>query len=402
MYRKIEVDKKKSRGNSGSDIYYYIGPKDIASSLERLNIFHIILNSILTECESNVQKRFLASKYVNFLIKICGLSSVYKILKKYMGTEFRRIGSHALLSQPALIEEYKKFPQLLKEEAAIDYGITMYLDQGGRDFMSILQDLDPIIAVRFYRTNIKDSFSQLYREFDGKYESDGLKEFADYDVLLSPFTSYPLNDPAYLLLLKPFERIYADAYIFNEIDYMDFIKRAYIVFSNFAEILSNGIDYLSLHEIDQLDQKILDIERYEDMTDEYLRRDDSLHKEYIDFRWEYLHNIKNHIEIPVKLSIYYWNIASRRFDLLKGYLSEGKHHIFSDNGSIQIIDLKTGELLLNKHESMEIMSNISLLSGPDDPFLEIWPCNAFYELELNPEAITYSEILEKVKSSLRA
>jgi hypothetical protein len=103
----------------------------------------------------------------------------------------------------------------------------------------------------------------------------------------------------------------------------------------------------------------------------------------------------------VKLSVYHWNIASYRFNLVNDCLYDTKgYHIFSDNGGIQIIDLQTGKPRLNPRESREILSNISLLSGPEDPFSNLWPCNAFYELDLNPRVITYGEILEEVKSSL--
>jgi DNA-binding MarR family transcriptional regulator len=60
VYRKIETDKKKARGNKGSDIYYYIGPKDTATSQEKLNIFQLILKSSSVELESDLQKNLLA------------------------------------------------------------------------------------------------------------------------------------------------------------------------------------------------------------------------------------------------------------------------------------------------------------------------------------------------------
>jgi hypothetical protein len=100
-----------------------------------------------------------------------------------------------------------------------------------------------------------------------------LKEFIDYDIMLSPFTSYPVNDPAHILLRRPFERIYNDAFILNQSDFKGFIKRAYIIYSNFAELLCCGINILIRDEIEYFDYKYIEMEHYCENTDSDYRVD---------------------------------------------------------------------------------------------------------------------------------
>ena len=399
VYRKPEPDKKKARGGEGGDNYYYLGPKDTASPKETLNIFQLILKSSFLELESDLQKKLLSSKYVNSLIATCGLIAIYEIFEEYMKREeFRSIASQTLLSQPALIEEYMNYPEILKERPEVALGLKINHDLCSEDLIAVLLNFDPINAVEFYRKIFNDTFSKLYREVT---DSDAMKEFTDYDVLLSPFTSYPINNPADLILQRPFERIYADAYILNEMDYNNFIKRAYVIYSHFAEILSKGIDILRLNEIVQDDRPGRAMMVPEGATEEEFKRYSKDVKSYVDCRAAYLMDIKDHIEIPVKLSIYYWNIASYRFDLVRYFLKKtGSYHILSDDGVIRIIDLKTGKSCLSRKTQMELMSSVPLLPGPKDPFAGLRACDAFHDLKLETREVRYDEILGVVKSSL--
>ena len=403
--KKLRTARIVHREDDDGDLNVYIGPKENAKPEEKLNAFKYILKSFFEEPrwdatqQLDTTRKLLASKYVDSLITTCGLKPIYEIFEEYMKKEeFRSIASQTLLSQPALIEEYMNYPEILKERPEVALGLKINHDLCSEDLIAVLLNFDPINAVEFYRKIFNDTFSKLYREVT---DSDAMKEFTDYDVLLSPFTSYPINNPADLILQRPFERIYADAYILNEMDYNNFIKRAYVIYSHFAEILSKGIDILRLNEIVQDDRPGRAMMVPEGATEEEFKRYSKDVKSYVDCRAAYLMDIKDHIEIPVKLSIYYWNIASYRFDLVRYFLKRtGSYHILSDNGVIRIIDLKTGKSCLSPKTQMELMSSIPLLPGPKDPFAGLRACDAFHELKLETREVKYDEILGVVKSSL--
>ena len=249
-----------------------------------------------------------------------------------------------------------------------------------KDLIGILPNFDLFTAIEFYRETIGDGYSKLYGK--NHYANVGLREFTEYDIHISPFTSYPRNNPADLLFKKPYERIYDDAYILNEADREKFINRAHVVYSNFAGMLLVGcIQDKRQSQIDLIDYKL-------QITEE--------NKESKLSRKKYLINIYKYIETTIKLAIYYWNIASIRLDKLNERLKdhpEGSYYIKSDNTSIQIISL-----LDMKHLELEL-GNFSLLPGPIDPFSNLWPCKAFDEFGLSTEEIGYNDILHFVSPS---
>ena len=259
-------------------------------------------------------------------------------------------------------------------------------------------------AIEFYRKIINDDYSKLYREVaPTNFITEAMKEFTDYDVCLSPLTSYPKNNPPNLLLQRPYERIYDDAYILNESDHEKFIKRAYVVYSHFAEILFAAcIEDMRLSEIDLIDYEIIQMHEYLQVIDEVLPEENIEDLRRYESRQDYLKNIIDHIQVTIKLAIYYWNIASLRFDMVIGYLNhnrQGKYHIHSDNASIWITDLQSGKR--NPVASTDILSSVRLLPVPRDPFASLWPCNAFKEFDLDTKTVTYNEILKYVRSNLR-
>jgi hypothetical protein len=70
----------------------------------------------------------------------------------------------------------------------------------------------------------------------------------EYDIHLSPFTSYPINSPRDLLFLDPFRRIFDDVYLLDEVDVSKFYQRALTVYKHFGDILfeyfRNNIDWI--------------------------------------------------------------------------------------------------------------------------------------------------------------
>jgi hypothetical protein len=115
-----DIEKQEERHSYSGD-FFYIGPKATASPQEKLDVFQIILKSSLLNLESDLQEKLLASNYVNSLVATCGLKSFYEIIEEYMERkDFRRIASRALLSQPALIQEYQEFPASMRESIGSD------------------------------------------------------------------------------------------------------------------------------------------------------------------------------------------------------------------------------------------------------------------------------------------
>jgi len=351
---------------------------------------------------------FLKSKYLNELAASRGLINVFNQLKeKFYDDNFKRVASNALLKRPAIIREYKNHPNILKEipDSLIKgIPITNFNDE---DIIDILSILDPLSSIKFYRKNIGDTYIKFYREFSNKniYISETIKRFVDLDIMLSPLTSYPLDDPIYILFRRPFERIYSNAFILDPRDRYRFISRARLVYTHFAEIISSGINTLRANEINDLDYYFFDLEckrRYKLVDESYFRQYQPL-IEYRTKRLNYLISMQNNLETLVKLSIYHWNVAAYRFDFICNRLRKDlllnyrrKYYIFEKDGDTQIIDLQSGKLIMH---SEELIGNVSLLSGLEDPFKRLLPCEVF-GVDMNRKPITYEDILEEVKSKI--
>jgi predicted transcriptional regulator len=241
IYGKYEPEKKRERGERGQGNYFYIGAPNSASHQEKLNIFKLILKLSLVEFKPDLEKSLLASKYVNSLIKTCGLMPFYEILEEHMGREeFRRIASETLLGQSALIEEYVKLPPTIlrgciesEKEMVIDP--VAYLNNSlYENYLKKLFKFNIVESIRFYRKYLAKPFGKLYRDLadmdDGRRTnpniSEGIKRFLDLDIFLSPVTSFPENSPISLLFARPFERLYADIYILDDSEYDIMVQRA--------------------------------------------------------------------------------------------------------------------------------------------------------------------------------
>jgi hypothetical protein len=396
----FEVSFTRGRPRGGSRTEVYAISKDLSTFYRIFNIYMPDQHQIL-----------LKSEYINQLLNINGFIRVIdRIKNEFHNEDFKRLASENLLAQPATIKEYNKYPKVLMEMPEYLYEGRIVPISHSNDLIKQLSFLDPLIAIEFYRNRIGKKFCKLYRGLTKKDSliRDKIREFVDYDIMLSPFTSYPVNDPLNLLLHKPFERIYDNAFILDESDHKRFIERAYIIYSNFAEILWSDINKMRFDEIEYLDYKRVEISRYYDRTDIDFRRDRSSEVGGIRDRLDYLKNIKNSLESIVKLSIHYWNIASYRFESINNFLIEysekygslEKCHIFQENGDINIVNILDRRSLWFNDWFVQDMHDTPLLSDFQDPFNQLRPCDAFGEKVLNQEHTAYDEILEAVKSNI--
>jgi hypothetical protein len=398
LYCEKDVAKKKARGLYTAD-FYYLGPKNTASSDEKLDIFQLILRSFLEEQKTDLQEKLLASEYVNSLIATCGLKSFYEIIEEYMERkEFQRIASRALLSQPAFIEDYIKLPVSMKEHLGSDETLIK---------LRILFSFDAKESVMFYRKYLAYDFVKLYRDLE---ESDvtqfmdfdiieAIMKFLEYDFHLSPITSFPQNHPIELLLAKPFERLYNDVYICDDMDYEIMARRAYLIYSHFAEILRIGIIYITRIEYrwDSLNRALSKSKEDYEQTRKF---------NFIRLlRWD-LFSKKQNLPNLIKELIFYWNIASLRLDFIYckqrywkkrwGHSTEAYHLLANSNG-IQAIHIdenkSTGPEMTN-----EDMIVTSLWSGDSDPFSNLRYCYCFKDLNLKEKHVSVKEIASALEN----
>ena len=377
VYREPERKKKEERGEGGPGLYYHIGPKETVSPPEKLNIFQLILKSSLVELESDLQKRLLSSKYVNSLIATCGLKLIYEKIEDYLEREeFRRNASQTLLHQQALIDEYINLPSLMKEYMEANRGIDLlkYMDE--MKYLKFLFGLDYIEAIKFYRKFLCEPFGKLYRDLTDRdvprtedvFVTEGIRKFLELDLYLSPMTSFPMNYPVELLFERPFERLYTDFYICDEKDIKKLILRAHTVYSNLIDVVSAGVVNSGIYVSD--------------------------------------------LEALLKQYIFYWNIASGSLDSLYKELkklnifsdncnfSESLYHIYSDIIGLQIKDLASGNLLLDR-DTRSCMNYNSLMLDLDDPTRKIRICGCFEEEGLETEEALYENVLPGIKLKLK-
>jgi hypothetical protein len=97
-----------------------------------------------------------------------------------------------------------------------------------------------------------------------------------------------------------------------------FVRRAYMVYSNFAEILCAGINTLRINEMEDLNGELASYEqrrKYEATNELDFPKYHPLIK-LKSKRLDDLKNMQNNLETLVTLSIYHWNIAANRFDYI--------------------------------------------------------------------------------------
>ncbi len=393
----LMVDHKRGRPKGGSRSEMYSLSKDL-EAFKKLFEIYIKFD----------YKYFLESRYLNNMVEYNGFMPIFNLVEKeFSDNDFKKVASIALMELPATIQEYKNHPNTLKEipdSVVKGFPITAFEDD---DIINILSRLDPLSALEFYREKIGDTYIKFYRKLAMKnnYISESLKTFIDYDIMLSPLTSYPINDPIYLLFKRPYERIYNNTFILNPMDRYRFVRRAHAVYSNFADILCSGINTLRIDEMKDLDQRLFNFEqkkRFEAINELEFREYRPL-IESLNERQKGLKNIKDNLENLVRLAIYHWNIAANRFNYIYnmlGRLLEWKEngykvYIYEDFYDIRIVELQHGKID-EVLDIRELKSDISLLSDLENSFKQLLPCKAF-GVDITRKPVTYNEIFKEVK-----
>jgi hypothetical protein len=374
---------RKTESNQ-NEIPYYIK--------EDLDIFNSIVNQLVkNEILIEGHKQFFASEYTNNIVKKFGFSSVYNILQKnILQSEFKNAALKSLLNLSATRADYTEFAKELKTRISEfvpdvdeDHGskeiqlkeelrkIHEQLRPKNIDYLDILGSFEKAQAVLFYRQNIHTSVKEgLDNLAEKSVITQGIKDFLIRDNYLSPLTSYPINGSLTLLISQSFQRIYNEAYLLNE-DGLDLLSyRAAAIYKCFPDIL------FELFRFDPPEKK--------------------------------------HIESITKQMIFYWNVASTRFDYCY-YFAErctqkpGNYHLASDGFSYDIIDLDNGTRLLPESATRSILVKGSTprLFVPDGPFqfdIELMenpfdclrPCVTFRDIGINDDFILFEEILAKL------
>ena len=357
---------------------------------------------------------FLRSAYVEHFIRKNSFERVYDAIKeKLRDDKFKWKASSELFDLKSTKEEYvdlrdmaseyysslniyHSFGSLRNDNAEL---INMAIERPKHDFcdekmtdlankigldikairnrrIEILDDFEPCMTIPFYRNTVhkcvKNLFSDLYNR---ELITFGLAEFMKYDNYLSPFTSYPMNNPEVLLFSDPFKRIYHNFYLMRELDLKMLFKRASTVYIRFADLL-----------------------------------------------FEHFRNhlpLKQNLELWTKQFIFLWNVSVPNFDIVWEYLNElylyklgsGKYHVHTEGLSLFVIDLKT-----NREVSgyQEIMEKNGILQPFDPPFLH----HLFVGLETDvydpytnlnsslwfegvkgiPDIVSYDDIISDIKS----
>lgn len=371
VYVRKEPIKKKNRGLKGVGDFYYIGPDPSASPDEKLDIFKIILESSVGKLKPELLKRLLASKYVDSLIKECGLISFYNAIKEYMErVEFQKIASEALLGQQAFIDEYKKLPSMIKDQIYANSNFILS-DSDCEKYLEFLIGLNEVNSIEFYRKYLAKPFAGIYIDATSdilkKLEpfdliTEGLKEFVEVDIYLNPISSFPIHRPSSLLLIRPFERLYNDFFIFSKEDIKRFVLRAHIIYKNFTEVASSGMYHETIH--------LYDIKKY------------------------------------LPLYLLSWNQSVCAIDNLYRVLKkldfspddsgdsfQKRYHIYSDITGFKIKKLNDNSLIFNEENERTVSSFINLRYNP---WKELHSCYCFEELGLKTENKSYEKILSEI------
>jgi hypothetical protein len=365
----------------------------------------------------------MGSHYVNILIKNHGFLEVYDIIKDNLErSEFRKRASSALLQQPALIDEYKNYREFIRGELEAssyqtiipdireDPNVLIYPPPPRYNLFKPLSNLNLQDSIMFYRKKINNIYIKFYRHLTRNYRfSEGMRKYVDLDIFLSPLTSFPVNDPIHLLFAKPFERLYDDIYIIENADFYKIIKRAYIVYSCFSDILSSGIFYLKSEKLDNLDWNLGEIYKRQDQVDEsYQKEELKTREESLWYEMDLINNIDKSLDVLAKSAIFYWNAASRRLDTLFNKIDylrgengrNGKYHIFSDNRGLKIRDLEKNSIIVSSDINEGLIDPYFLLyisaDKSNSPFFNLRPCHIFYEQGLKLEERTYDDILAEL------
>jgi hypothetical protein len=326
---------------------------------------------------------FLKTNYCNKLISNYKIVETYTIIREKLGDpKHKRIASEALLSLPAVMQEYENYAD----------SIYIYLKKCAeesvnlRDYfwfyeIGVLEDLDPVKAIPFYREQVAYKLVDLYKKIGGREVtsfSDNVVRYNELDIYLGPYLSYPIYDPIKILFSKPFDRLYEDIYIFNEGDLKLMVERIHLVYKNFAELLS-----LYINKFDW---------RYTILLEKSLR-------EYV-FLWNCA-------------SCYFNDFYFRCENVFN--VGSGYYYITSNSGFIQVVDLIDNNKLISPELATQLKTDVKyppLHTKPSgksnywgglkyDPFEVLSPCKRLFDrFGFDTEVIPIERILSEMNQRL--
>lgn len=326
---------------------------------------------------------FLASNYNNNMIEAFNYQCIHKIIKNEMEVAtFRKNASRAILNLSSIKEEYKRAANNLRGDISSN-GLMQDHELNPEYIAPIitLNDFEPIQSIRFYRETIHETVLEAYKDLAARsIISEGVHSFLAFDTYLSPLSSYPVNDLSQLLLLPyPFQRIYEDAYLIDGDAFGVLSSRAAAIYNFFSDFI------LEIYVLNQM---------------------------------------QGGIEQLTKELIFYWNVASTRFDVICGFLGKfygndigtGNYHLKSEGLRFQIMDMQTNEQLIPKGLERDILLSNITPSLPDDLHIEdnarwsfefLRPCEIFKHMDYdgqpwNYEIIPYETILEEINLKLNS
>lgn len=362
---------------------------------------------------------FLRSAYVEQFIRMNSFECVYDAIKeKLKDAGFKLKASSELFALKSTKEEYavlrdmaieyyntcniydsfgsirsiqKKFTDIELMDMVIERPNHHFFDEKMADLanriginikpirnrrIKILNEFEPLMAVPFYRNTIHKGIKTLFSDLNKRGQiTFGLSEFMKYDNYLSPFTSYPMNNPEVLLFSDPFKRIYENFYLMKELDLKKLFKRASTIYIRFADLLFEHFRKYPPHKKD--------------------------------------------LELWTKQFIFQWNSSAPNFDIVWDYLNElygyelgsGKYHVYTEGLNLFVIDLETNEEVSGYREIMEEQGISQPFDAPFlnhlfvgletdiyDPYTNLNPSIWFEDVKLIPTVISYDDIMSDIKS----
>jgi len=278
------------------------------------------------------------SGFLDSVIQMHDLADIYDIITPYLErSEFRKAAS-SILKLPATETYYRKFSASVgkrvlrdnstSENLRTEYNSNDVITRVGIEFspriyypLTILAKLAPLDGVKLYRKTVYDTWLGVYKKLvDTSAGSAWFQEFLKTDSYLSPFTSFPVYSPDRIIFSRPFERIFDDIYLLKDDHFGYLVRRAYIIYTNFAEIM------------------------YESMQNRELPKKEQ--------------------ETELRINALHWNVASTRFDYICLALSRlhaenagsGNYYLRTQDDMVfQIYDLVNFQPLLPADEAYSLL-----------------------------------------------
>lgn len=364
-------------------------------------------------------ERFLKSKYVTNIIENDGFLSFHTIIRDELGRkEVCLAVSRSILTLPSVISQFEELTDiymtiLLKDYTSevlgkdirpemmakycimiprMRYGAIigdrlirrnsqLIILQAPRDDVEfqVLSKYDPLIAIRLCRNNLLNKCMRFFAELEERaLITPGLRKFLEIDAYLSPFTSYPVNEPEVLLFSPPFQRIYENVYLLDKTDLPILIQRARIIYANFSDLLLDRLKALARSEL-----------RTGNNSDYKVNQEV--------------------LAMEIRSFLFYWNTIGTRFDIIVGYVlpevygMPWKFHLWSDGMNFHVTDIDNNQEVIRSGWQASIM-NAGILPSygssriMENPSAYLRPCQAFNIR--SEKQVPFQEILEDLKAKV--